>query len=118
MPRINVSRVLTNPMFTQPFSIFRKTGAWVKGDFVQTETEIQVNNVVTSPSSRDIIQIPEADRVSSVMCFHSTQEIFVTRDSGTSDEIFWNGTRYRIFKVVPWNNFGYWKAFGVGMNQV
>lgn len=118
MPRVNVSRVIQSPKFTQPYSIFRKSGNWVEGEFIQSETEIKVNSVVTSPSSKDLMQIPEADRVTGVMCFHSINQMYVTNKDGTSDEILWNNTRYRIFKVVPWFNFGYWKAFGVSMTQV
>lgn len=118
MPTINVSRVIKSPKFAQPYTIFRKSGEWIEGRFVQTETQINVMHIVTSPSSKDLLQTPEADRISGVMCFHSTQEIFETRESGTSDEILWNKTRYRIFKIVPWPNFGYWKAFGVGMEAV
>jgi hypothetical protein len=115
MPRINVSRVISNPAFAKGYTVFRKTGEWVSGRWVPSETQINVKNVVTAPSSKDLVQIPEADRTTGVMCFHSAQELFITRDSGTSDEIVWNNTRYRIFKVVPWSDYGYWKAFGVGI---
>lgn len=117
MPAINVSRVLKNPMFAQQYSIFRKSGDFVDGRFVQTETEINVTGAVTAPSSDDIVQVAEADRATGVMCFHYDKEIFVTRDTGTSDEIKWRGTRYRIFRVVQWGDFGYWKALGVSMSQ-
>lgn len=117
MPRVNVAKVIKNPNFAQKYSIFRKSGKFVKGVFVQSETEIKVTGVVTAPSSNDIIQIAEADRVTGIMCFHSNQEIFVTRDSGTSDEILWRGSRYRIFRVVQWGDYGYWKALGVSMSQ-
>lgn len=117
MPLMNVAKVIRNPRFSQQYSIFRKSGQWVNGRFTQTESEIKIKGVVTAPSSDDIIQVTEADRVTGVMCFHAAQEIFVTRREGTSDEILWRGTRYRIFRVVQWADYGYWKALGVSMSQ-
>jgi hypothetical protein len=117
LPTINVAKIIKNPRFAQKFSIFRKSGEYQSGRFIQSENEIQVTGIVTAPSSNDIIQVPEADRVTGVMCFHATQEIYTTRDTGTSDEIIWKNARYRVFRVIPWSDFGYWKAYGVRMVQ-
>lgn len=116
MPRINVSRVINNPKFAQKYTVHRKDGDWVGGRWVTTgETQIIYNGVVTAPNAKEILQVPEGDRVKGVMCFHSTQELFVTRAEGTSDEIEWNGNRYRVSQVMPWADYGYWKAFGIRM---
>lgn len=117
--RINVSKVIRNPRFSQQFSVYRKSGEWISGRFVQTETEIKMTGVVTAPNPNEIMQIPEADRVSGTMCFHSAQELFETRsnddEKGTSDEIVWQDNRYKVSRVIPWVDYGYWKAFGVRM---
>jgi hypothetical protein len=115
MPRINVSKVIKSPKFVQTYTVFRKTGDWVSGRFVSTESQIKVSGVVTPPNAKEILQVPEGDRTTGVMCFHSTQELFVTRPEGTSDEIVWKGIRYRVSQVMPWIDYGYWKAFGVRM---
>lgn len=115
MPSINVQKVIKNPKFTQTFTVHRKAGNWNNGRFVQTETNLTFTDVVTACGAKELIQIPEADRTTGVMCFHSNQELFVTRSTGTSDEIEWNGSRYRVYQVVPWVSFGYWKAYGIRM---
>ena len=100
MPTINVSRVIKNPKFAQPFTVHRKSGDWDdNGKFVESEKDIKMYGTVTVPSAQEIIQIPEGDRVTGVMSFHATQEIYTTRDNGTSDEITWRGNRYRIYQV-------------------
>ena len=55
------------------------------------------------------------------MCFYSQQEIFTTHSGessqtdGTSDQIVWNGNRFRVTSVMPWSDYGYFKAVGVRM---
>ncbi len=116
MPLINVSRIIKSPKFAQTFSVFRKSGNWVDSRWVQTESEIKMTGVVTVANAQEIIQIPEADRTTGVMCFHSTQELFTTNKKGTSDEIAWQGNRYRVYSVYPWIDYGYYKAFGIKMS--
>jgi len=61
--------------------------------FVPTETSITISGVVTAAGTKDIIQVPEGDRTSQLMVFHSTMPLYVTHDDiegkGTSDEIEW-----------------------------
>jgi hypothetical protein len=114
--KINVSRVLRNSRFSEDFTVYRKTGDWVNGRFVETETPILVSGAVTIAGAEDIVQTPEGDRISGVLAFHSTTALFVTRneneDKGTSDEILWEGKRYKLHEVKPWKKFGYYRALG------
>ena len=117
VPLVIVSKIIISPKFAQTYCVFRKTGDWVSGRFVQIENEIKITGVVTAPNAIEIIQIPEADRTTGVMCFHSTQELFTTNETGTSDEIVWKNNRYRVYQVYPWVDYGYYKAFGIRMGQ-
>lgn len=121
---INVSRVINSRNFAQPggFTVYRQTGGWAAGRWVaEPEAPIQMQGTVTVANSQDLVQVPEGDRVTGLMCFYSQQPIFTTRAAddpnkgGTSDEIVWKGERYRVSSVVPWGDFGYYKAFGVRM---
>lgn len=117
---INVSRVIKNSKFAQSFIVNRQTGAWASGRWVPKDPIlITMYGVVTAAGTKDIIQIPEGDRTSQIMVFHSTQELFVTHNEvgfeGTSDQIDWRGNKYRLNKVLQWGDFGYYKAFGVSM---
>lgn len=119
MPRLNVAKVLSNSQFKDSFTVYRKTGNWIAGRFKETEDPIIFSGVVTAPGTKDLIQVPEGDRTSEIMCFHSTNELFVTHNDvsskGTSDEIEWNNKRYRIYQVKNWNKFGFYKAIGISM---
>lgn len=115
---INVGRITLSRNFAQPagFIVYRITGDWVKGRFVAVAPiELKLQGTITVAAPKDLMQVPEGDRVTGLMCFFSMQEIFVTRTEGISDEILWQGERYRVSAVVPWQDFGYYKAFGVRM---
>lgn len=114
---INVGRIVNSRNFAQTsgFTVYRQTGSWERGRWVTSETTTQMQGTVTAASSKDLIQVPEGDLIKGVMCFYSQQMIFETRPEGTSDEIVWQGDRYRVFSVFPWSDFGYYKALGVRM---
>lgn len=114
---INVGRIVNNRNFSQPsgFTVYRQTGTWVAGRWVAEEAEIQMQGTVTVANSKDLTQVPEGDRVTGMMCFYSQQPIYETNPDGTSDEIEWQGERYRVYSVFPWSDFGYWKALGTRM---
>lgn len=119
---INVGRIINSPKFSQTFTVWRKTGSWALGRFIETEQSIPMLGVVTAAGTKDIIQVPEGDRTSQLMVFHSTMPLYVTHDDvkgrGTSDEIEWHGERYRLFQIKDWSDFGYYKAFGTSMGGV
>ena len=122
---INVGKVVLSSNFKQPFIIHRKTaGNWVSGRFVQTELDpINVEGVVNNANPKELIQLPEGDRVGGVMVFYSPVELYVTHAydtpdtnaPGTSDELEWKGDRYRVSTVFDYGLQGYYKAFAVYM---
>lgn len=117
---INLSRVINDPRIAQkkPFIVYRKGGSWVKGQWVPSEDSIQMNGIITPASAKDITQIPEGDRTGGELTILSTQPIYTTHsngESGTSDEIEWNGERYRVFNVFPWSDFGFYHAIAIRM---
>jgi hypothetical protein len=121
MPLLNVGRIINSPNFSQTFTVYRESGSWKAGRWVSSETQLTMFGTITAAGALDLNQVSEGDRVTGVMCFYSQQEIFVTHASeqgisdGTSDQIEWNGDRYRISSVTPWSDFGYYKAIGVRM---
>ncbi len=121
---INVGRVVNSSKLRQPkpFIVWRETGDWIAGRFVETESAIPMDGVVTAAGTKDIIQVPEGDRTSQLVVFHSTMPLYVTHDDvqgkGTSDEIEWHGQRYRLFQGKDWSDFGYCRMVGVSMGGV
>lgn len=119
---IDLSRVMYNPKISQDFVVNRKVGDWQNGRFVETGNyNLTLTGIITPASGEEIMQQPEGDRATGMMKFKSDQQMYVTHnkdnkgDSGTSDEITWNGTPYRVLSVDPWGDYGIWVAFGVAM---
>jgi hypothetical protein len=121
---INVGRVVLSSNFKQPFIIHRKTGIWDKGRFTQTElSSIDVEGVVNVANPKELMQLPEGDRIAGTMAFYCPQKLYVTHaynaedtnTHGTSDELEWKGVRYKITNVFDYELQGYFKAFAVYM---
>jgi hypothetical protein len=119
MAMIDVSRVINSPKLQQNYIVYRQSGHWLAGEFIETETELSLSGVVTVAKTKDLDQLPEGDRVKGVMCFYATKKLNVTRnnegDKGTSDQIEWRGERYRVIQVSPHIDYGYYKAYAVRM---
>jgi hypothetical protein len=120
---INVKRAIYSKHLRQPYIIHRKLGNWEAGRLVQIEFDINTLGPVTVASPRELMQLPEGDRVAGTMIFHCPEELYVTHTfeytdtdaPGTSDELEWEGDRYRVTTTFPWKQAGYYKAFAVYM---
>jgi hypothetical protein len=115
MPRINVAKVLSNPLFQQTFIVHRKSVAWVAGRAIITEVPLTFKGVVQNASSKQLFQVPEADRISGIMVFLSKKEMYTTTvfsdtEQYISDELEFRGRKYRVNLVNDWSNFGYFRA--------
>lgn len=115
MPRINLKRVMNSPRLNQSVTVYRQEGEWVAGRWVKTPVTISMKAIVTIASPEELAQVPEGDRITGALCFHTSQRVYDTSITTgvTSDEIEWDGKRYRLFNVTPWKDFGYYKATGV-----
>lgn len=115
---IKVERIVNDPRFTQSFKVFRKSGEWIKGRFIQSETEITFSGVITPAKPKQIEMIPEGDRVGGEISIHTTTKLYTTHslegeNEGTSDEIEWQGERYKLYQVNDYSQYGYYSAIGM-----
>ena len=114
---INVGELITDPDFSQKFTVYRSNGSFVDGVWTEgIPTQIEMLGVVTVMSSRELHQLPEGDRVSGGMNFHTNQALYVSREGtyeGISDKIFWRNNYYKLASVLPYADYGYYKASGV-----
>lgn len=137
---INLSRVVAGNLLTESYTILRSTGYFAIGGFKTSSTEIPGFGVVSVATDQDLLMVPEGDRVTGSMVFHSQQRIFETQldappansgfsqggfGSGTmgggptqhvSDIILWNFQKYRILNVGPYPNRSYWRAIGARLS--
>ena len=113
--QIDMSDVVNSPEFAQNFQILRGPGSWLNGVWKPTTAPILGFGTVTVATSRDIDMIPEGDRVTGAMVFHSQQPIYGTHadangQGASSDIITWRDHQYRVLKVGPFEDFGYYRA--------
>jgi len=50
------------------------------------------------------------------MNFHTNQALYVSREGtyeGISDKIYWRNNYYKLASVLPYADYGYYKASGV-----
>lgn len=117
---IDVSEVINDPDFMQSFTVYRKSGDFASGGYVETETVITMQGIILPLTTKDILQLPEGDRITENKAFYSTAPLYVTRNnadgtSGTSDEIVHGGVRYRLYQVKNYQDYGYFKAISMRM---
>lgn len=119
---INLSNIVNSPgLNAQSFVIIRSQGGlFVKGIWADASSTVQGYGIVQPTKSKDLLQVPEADRVTGAMTFHSSSPIYETHvdaPTGTntriSDVIVWRKQQFRIVHVFPFEDYGYYKAIGV-----
>lgn len=120
---INVSKAINDPRFSQCFKVFRKSGEWIKGRFIEEEKELNFTGVITPSKPKEIEMIPEGDRVGGEITIHTTRKLYTTHAiqdeesenefEGTSDEIEWQGDRYKLYQVNDYSKYGYYSAIGM-----
>lgn len=114
---IDISEVINDPDLMQTFTALRSSGTFGPGGFASTTTTITMSGVVTVAREKDLVLVPEGDRVQGAMVFYSTAEIFVTHADGTtqgaSDVLVWKGHTYRVLSVAEYSDYGYYKAIAV-----
>jgi|SRR6516162_1171929 hypothetical protein len=120
----DLSFVIDDGVLTEDFMIRRSTGTFELGGWVTVFTDIKAQGVVSVARPQDLEMIPEADRITGTMVFHTVPRIYVTEvdtdptDFGVqkvSDILLWSYLRWRVMNVFPYPNRKYWKAFAVRM---
>ena len=116
---LDVSDILEDPDFAQPFDVLRSSGAFVSGGWQNLTTTVACSGVILPASDQDIALVPEGDRVTGMISVHTTRKLFQTHTGaqpGLSDVIVWNGDKYRILKLFPYQDFGFTKALGARLS--
>jgi hypothetical protein len=120
----DLSFIIDDGVLSEAWVIQRAIGGFQLGGWTTTTTLIPGWGVVSVASDQDLLMIPEGDRVSGAMVFHSSSVIYETEydpasmTQYASDIMLWNNQSYRILSVGPYPNRQYWKAIGVRMAGV
>lgn len=107
---IDVSRLITDPDFCEPFTIRRRIGKWEAGRFIATPEDTAVTGIVEPTSGDDLEQVPEGDWVSGMMTFYTRQIVYLSQDKQQSDELIWRGKVYKAVQTLDWSRHGFYKV--------
>ena len=115
---IDVSEVINDPDFQQTWKVYRSAGGqWIDGVWTEGAPEIlDMSGVVTPTTSKDMLMVPEGDRITESKTFHSTEKIYTTRsdgETGTSDRFEYKGEIFRVAQVTDHLDYGYNKAIAL-----
>jgi len=123
--------VVDDGVLSESYSIIRSTGSFQLGGWTTSSVTIPGWGVVSVATPEDLEMIPEADRITGSMVFHSQQRIYLTQldteqgdpngggssgidpDQRVSDIIDWGYTKWRVLQVFPYPNRNFWKAIAV-----
>lgn len=77
---INVSDIVADADLAapQPFGILRSSGQWVLGKYQSVISTISAVGPVQRAGDKEVLMLPEADRVGAVMAFWWTEPIYET----------------------------------------
>lgn len=119
---IDISELMSDADFCQPFTIVRSTGAFVAGVWQDISTNVNSYGAMQPAGDREINMVPEGDRVTGMVALWSSQPLYTTGTNGGSDPtahisdvVVWHGQNYRVLAVRPWYDNGYWKAVATRM---
>lgn len=122
---ISLTEIANDPDFAQGYLVVRSSGIFALGTYqVTSRAEIPFWGIIQPATDEDLTMVAEADRITGSIGFISEQQMFATRQngighpSGLSDQIQWNNAMYKVGAVVPWKDFGFWKAIGIRMGSL
>lgn len=117
---IDVSEALDDDDFSDSFIVKRISGSrnadgeWVKADPVL----VPMFGSIQHPTDDDLMVLPEAERGNDFIRVFSLQELIKGDTDGmNSDRIGWEGKAYKVIRVRPWVDAGYWVALAVKVEE-
>jgi hypothetical protein len=116
----SIAEVVDDPDFAQTFAVTRSQGgSWQSGKWIDNVTTVSMWGSIQPPTPEELDLVPEGDRVTGVIAIHCSNQIYETNVAsklGISDIVLWHNQSYRVLKVFPWNDYGYWKALACRMS--
>jgi hypothetical protein len=111
---IDVEDVIEDDDLAQDYIIYRSTGSFVGGRWIEgTPVQVEACGTIYVAKEKDLVQVPEADRVSGAMVFYNQAVIYLTRNTpskGISDKIYWDENYWKVVSVGPYKDYGFYKA--------
>ena len=116
---IQMSEIVNDPDFAQPFTALRSVGSWLNGVWQSVTSEVQLYGVIAEPTVRELEMMAVGDVVKGHMIFWSSQAIYGTHATegvgGSSDILVWRGENYRVLLVHQYLDYGFYRALATRM---
>lgn len=106
----DITAVLFDPTVgSRPFEIRRRRGKWVGGRFViQGDVEIiPARGCIQPQGAENMSQSPEGEKREGGIVIYTTTTIYLTEGEEVSDEVIWQGEKYKIMSVNRWQEHGF-----------
>lgn len=108
MALIDVSELLSDPDFIDPFQVIRRSATVdSKGKNILTESApIDVEGSVQAGDGDTLKRLPDGAQLSSTITIYTQTPIYADPVGGYGDIILWKGQRYQVENSMPWDNYG------------
>lgn len=107
MALLDVSEVLSDPIFYEPVSLIRRSSSVNGyGENVLAEKTVVISAVVQPASNQDLKLLPEAAQSSGAIVVYSRVKQESESNLGYSDVILWGSLRYQVLSVENYSNWG------------
>lgn len=111
----DITSLLSDPALgAQRFTILRHPGSWVDGRFVSSTEQIEARGNIQPASPFTLSQLPEGERANGLLVLRTATPIQMARDSepyALSDEILWRGDTYKLVRLNPWADYGFYEGY-------
>ncbi|HAQ39924.1 MAG TPA: hypothetical protein DCM73_03195 [Clostridiales bacterium] len=121
---MEIRDLMFDPDFADFYKVKRRKIMWINGrPKVIEENILNFYGPVQPTSPRELEQFPEGDRQKGIVKFFCSPPnmIYITDIKGSdkeeditflSDEILYQGYRYKVLQSAYWGRYGYIRAFG------
>ncbi len=104
---IDLSFLLTNPLFVQPIEHVTRTAAVnLLGENIITDNCVGTFGSVQPVQAKEIQRIPEAMRTKNIQTFFLKGKIITAGTGLYSDILIFKGKRYTVLSTNDWSSYG------------
>lgn len=115
---IDISELMDDPDLAQPIKVERAAGFYDAGRWKKASPEFPKGfiGIIHPASQEDRLEVaPEGSRRSNmIVCYSASAFKFDDGNKEQSDIVHWNGGKYRIMAIRPWQDHGYFKIWAEG----
>ena len=108
---IDVSEIVVDPDFVQPFTYIRRAITWVNGRKSITETEYQAEGTIIPEDSKTMDNRPQGVLISGSIRVWTHANLYVTSEESSSDYlsdlVLYKGQRYVVNNDRNLTEYGY-----------